>query len=91
MIALKVEKIGDKIAVVLTEEALQALGVQVGGTLHVEPAREGVLRAVTREYWVEDRAARGRAFLKRYNRALERLEPEPEPAESAGAANPQAP
>lgn len=75
MIALKVEKIGDQIAVILTEEALEALAAEVGGTIHVEPSRDGVLRTVTREFWVEDRAARGRAFLKRYTKALERLEP----------------
>jgi hypothetical protein len=75
MIALKVEKIGDQVAVILTEEALDALNVEVGGSIHVEPGPDGVLRAVTREFWVEDRAARGRAFLRRYTRALERLEP----------------
>jgi hypothetical protein len=74
MIALKVEKIGDRVAVVLTEEALAALNVEVGGAIHLEPSPDGVLRAVTKEYWVEDRSFRGRAFLKRYNRALERFE-----------------
>ncbi|HEY8616697.1 hypothetical protein [Phenylobacterium sp.] len=75
MIALKVEKIGDQVAVVLTEEALQVLGVEVGGTLHVEPSRDGVLCSTTQEVWVEDHHARGRAFLKRYNKSLQRLEP----------------
>ena len=76
MIALKVEKIGDQVAVILTEEALQVLGAEVGGTLHLEPSRDGVLCATTQEVWVEDHHARGRAFLKRYTKSLQRLEPE---------------
>lgn len=74
MIALKVEKIGDRIAVVLTEEALAALNLVVGDTLHVEPARNGVLREVTQEAWLDDPHARGRAFLRRYNKTFERFE-----------------
>ena len=74
MIALKVEKIGDQVAMVLTEEALEVLNLEVGGVLHLEPARDGeVLVSVHQEVWVEDPHARGRAFLKRYTRALERL------------------
>ena len=74
MIALKVEKIGDQIAVILNEEALDILNAKVGGLLHLEPTSEGhVLAAVTREVWVEDSHARGRAFLKRYNRTFEQL------------------
>jgi antitoxin component of MazEF toxin-antitoxin module len=74
MIALKVEKIGDRIAVVLTEEALAALNLGVGDVIHVEPARDGVIREVTRETWIEDPHARGRAFLRRYNKTFERFE-----------------
>ena len=74
MIALKVEKIGDQIAVILTEEALEVLNAEVGGTLHLEPARDGgVVVSVTQEVWVDDHHARGRAFLKRYNRTFQRL------------------
>jgi hypothetical protein len=74
MIALKVEKIGDQVAVVLTEEALQILDLEVGGTLHLEPGPDGVIASVTKEVWIDDPHARGRAFLKRYNKAFERLE-----------------
>lgn len=74
MIALKVEKIGDRIAVVLTEEALAALNLGVGDTLHVEPARNGVIREVAQETWLDDPHARGRAFLRRYNKTFERFE-----------------
>lgn len=74
MIALKVEKIGDQIAVILNEEAVDVLNAQVGGLLHLEPTTDGhVLAAVTKEVWVEDAHARGRAFLKRYNRSFEQL------------------
>ena len=74
MIALKVEKIGDQLAVILTEEALEVLNAEVGGVLHLEPAGDGgVLCAVTQEVWLDDHRARGRAFLKRYNRTFERF------------------
>lgn len=74
MIALKVEKIGDKVAIILNEEAIGVLNAQVGGMLHLEPTSDGhVLAAVTKEVWVEDPHARGRAFLKRYNRTFEQL------------------
>jgi len=74
MIALKVEKVGDKVAVILSEEALEILGAEIGGTLHLEPSADGAaLVAVTQEVWLDDPHARGRAFLKRYTRALDRL------------------
>ena len=74
MIALKVEKIGDQVAVILTEEAIELLNAEVGGVLHLEPSRDGVIASVTQEVWIDDPHARGRAFLKRYNKAFERLE-----------------
>ena len=73
MLALKVEKIGDRVAVVLSEEALAALNLAPGDTLHLEPSADGVIREVSRQVWIEDPHARGRAFLKRYTRALQRL------------------
>lgn len=74
MIALKVEKIGEQIAIILNEEAIDVLNAQVGGILHLEPTSDGhVLAAVTQEVWVEDPHARGRAFLKRYNRTFAQL------------------
>jgi len=73
MIALKVEKIGDRVAVVLTEEALAALNLAPGDTLHLEAGPDGAIRQVTRETWVEDPHARGRAFLRRYNKSFERM------------------
>lgn len=73
MIALKVEKIGDRAAVVLSEEALAALHLNVGDTLMLAPSGDGAFAALTREGWAEDPHARGRAFLKRYNRSFSQL------------------
>jgi hypothetical protein len=74
MIALKVEKLGDRVAVVLTEEAQQALHLNVGDTLCLEPSGDGAFNALTREGWADDPHARGRAFLRRYNKTFERFE-----------------
>ena len=73
MIALKVEQIGDRVAVVLTEDALKALHLAVGDTLQLEPNGDGSFHAVAREAWADDPHARGRAFLRRYNRSFARL------------------
>lgn len=70
MIALKVEKIGDRAVVVLSEAALAELHLNVGDTLMLAPSGDGAFTALTREGWAEDPHARGRAFLKRYNRSL---------------------
>jgi antitoxin component of MazEF toxin-antitoxin module len=70
MIALKVELIGDRAAVVLTEEVLAALHLSVGDTLQLEPSGNGAFNAVTREGWADDPHARGRVFLRRYTRNL---------------------
>lgn len=74
MIALKVEKIGDRVAVVLDERALEALHLNVGDTLQLQPSGDGTFTALTREGWAEDTHARGRAFLRRYNKSFEQLE-----------------
>lgn len=74
MIALKVEKIGDRVAVVLDEKALKDLHLNVGDTLQLLPSGDGAFTAVTREAWADDPHARGRAFLRRYNRSFGQLE-----------------
>jgi hypothetical protein len=74
MIELKVERIGDRVAVVLTEEVQVALRLKVGDTLQLAPTDNGTLQAATREGWIDDPHARGRAFLRRYNRTFERFE-----------------
>jgi hypothetical protein len=70
MIALKLERIGDQVVLVLDEAALAALNAQVGDTLHVEVAE---VRTAVRETWTEDSHARGRAFLRRYRRSFDQL------------------
>jgi hypothetical protein len=65
MIALKVEKLGDRLAVVLTEDALKTLHVSEGDLLCVETMAER-----DQPSWAEDPHARGRAFLRRYTRNL---------------------
>ena len=70
MISLKVEMIGDQAAVVLSQEALAALHLAVGDTLQLEATGNGAFHATAREAWVDDPHARGRAFLRRYNRSF---------------------
>jgi anaerobic selenocysteine-containing dehydrogenase len=70
MIALKVEKIGERIVAVLDDEAVASLGVRVGDTVRLEAVRDGAAS----EAWIDDPHARGRAFLRRYNRTFERFE-----------------
>jgi antitoxin component of MazEF toxin-antitoxin module len=73
MISCKLEQVGEFVALVLDDDAMAALNVQVGDTVHLEPDEDGVLRRVARETWAEDSHARGRAFLRRYRRTVERL------------------
>jgi len=73
MIALKGEKIGGQAAVILTDEALAALHLSIGDTLQLEPSGDGAFNAITREGWADDPHARGRAFLRRYNKSFEQL------------------
>lgn len=73
MIACKLERIGDRVALILDTDDLDALGARVGDTINLEPAAERVVRVTIQETWVEDAHARGRAFLKRYRRTFEQL------------------
>ena len=73
MISCKLEQVGDRLVLVLDEDALAALNARVGDTVNLETATDGVLRVAERETWVEDAHARSRAFLKRYQRTLDRL------------------
>jgi antitoxin component of MazEF toxin-antitoxin module len=80
MIALKVEKIGDRVAVVLTEDALAALHLAVGDTLQLEPSGDGAFHAVTREGWAEDPHARGGVPAALQPQLQPDLTPRPPPA-----------
>ena len=71
MISCTLEQVGDRFALVLDEDAVQALNLRPGDTVQLEPLAEGRLRIT--ETWVDDPHARGRAFLKRYTRSFSRL------------------
>ncbi len=73
MVALKVAKIGDALAVVLTEELREALGVSEGGTLYAEASDEGAVMLIGRDMSFEARRARGREFIKRYEKTFQAL------------------
>jgi hypothetical protein len=73
MISCKLERIGDRIALVLDDEAAAALNVREGDTVQLEPAPAGYRQVVGVETWAGDGHARGRAFLKRYRRTFEQL------------------
>jgi hypothetical protein len=73
MIASKLERIGDRLALILDADDLAALGAGIGDTVNLEPASDGIVRVSVQETWVEDAHARGRAFLKRYRRTFEQL------------------
>jgi antitoxin component of MazEF toxin-antitoxin module len=72
MISCQLEQIGDRLALVLDPDVVQALNLRPGGTVRLEVAGDGVLRVaqVESESWTEDPHARGRAFLKRYTRTI---------------------
>jgi len=73
MFTAKLDQVGGRVVLLLDEAALAALNAQVGDTISLEPASEGVLHVVARETGAEDAHARGRAFLKRYRRTFEAL------------------
>ena len=67
MIHLNVEKIGDRVAVILDAESQQLLGVGPGDTLILEEAGDAVRLTSA------DAVARGKAFVERYIRTFEAL------------------
>ena len=73
MVALKVTKVGNDLAVVLTGELSDALGVAEGGTLYAEQSEDGAVTLVAQEQSFETRRARGRAFVARYQKTFEAL------------------
>jgi hypothetical protein len=73
MISCKLEQMGDRLVLVLDEDAVTALNARIGDTVSLDPGPDRVLRVVERETWAEDTHARGRAFLKRYQRTLGQL------------------
>jgi len=73
MISCKLEQVGERLALILDEDAAEALHARIGDTLRLEPTAQGALQVVERETWAEDVHARGRAFLKRYRRNFDQL------------------
>jgi hypothetical protein len=73
MVALKVVRIGDDLAVVLTQELREALGVAEGGALYAEQSETGEVMLVTQDASFEARRARGRAFIKLYQKTFDAL------------------
>lgn len=73
MVALKIAKIGDELAVVLTDELCEALGVAEGGTLYAQASESGEVTLANRDMSFEARRARGRAFMARYRKTLAEL------------------
>lgn len=68
MVTLRVELIGDRVGVLLDEAARASLNVAVGDSVSLRPAAEETL--APKEIGDDGRHERGRAFLKRYRRAL---------------------
>ncbi|MDO8901124.1 MAG: hypothetical protein Q7V15_07205 [Phenylobacterium sp.] len=73
MVALRVTKVGDDLAVVLTEELRDALGVVEGGTLYAEVGEAGEFTLAGRDMSFEGRRARGRLLISRYRKTLDAL------------------
>ena len=73
MISCKLEQVGDRVVLVLDDDALAALNARVGDTVTLEAAADSVVRVTEQVTWVEDPHARGRAFLRRYRRTFEQL------------------
>jgi bifunctional DNA-binding transcriptional regulator/antitoxin component of YhaV-PrlF toxin-antitoxin module len=73
MVALKIAKIGEDLAVVLTPELREALGVAEGDTLYAEQSEAGGVTLVANDLSFEARRERGRGFIKRYGKTFEAL------------------
>jgi len=74
MIALKITRIGESVAIILNADALTALGAGVGDTVYIEHPHEGAAADAS----FDSRRQRSRYFLKRYQKTFEGLaEPRP--------------
>lgn len=71
MTTARLEKIGDRVGLILDEETCAALHASIGDVVHLHrtPAGELVLDGPDADY--DSRHGRGRAFLKRYQRSLQ--------------------
>ncbi|MBL8555616.1 MAG: hypothetical protein JNL41_15190 [Phenylobacterium sp.] len=73
MIVLKIEETEKGLAIVLTSEAQELLGATAGQDLGFEISEEGQLTIGRLDMSFEARRARGRAFLKRYDKTFQSL------------------
>ncbi|MFN3524270.1 MAG: hypothetical protein ACK4YQ_18645 [Phenylobacterium sp.] len=71
MIVLKLEQVGDRLGLILDEEARAELHAKAGEAVHLSRSADGELAAEIVETGQDDgRHERGRAFLKRYKKNL---------------------
>jgi hypothetical protein len=80
MLTLQLERIGDRIALILDETACAALNAREGDLVHLRRTPEGALALDGPDADYESRHERSRAFLKRYRRILDAYTPGPEDA-----------
>jgi len=73
MVALKIQKIGDSLTIVLTEEARALLGAREGDVLHLDSSEDQGITIAMAPPTLEERRERGRGFLRRYRATFEAL------------------
>ncbi|WP_374573033.1 hypothetical protein [Phenylobacterium sp.] len=74
MIVLKLEQVGDRLGVILDEDARAELHAKAGDAVHLSRTRSGELAAEIIETGQDDgRHERGRAFLRRYRKSIDSL------------------
>jgi hypothetical protein len=70
MIPLKVTQIGEDMALVLSDQARELLGVGDGDVVYVNVSEDGDLVLAKRDMSPQARRERGRAFLQRYRQTF---------------------
>ncbi|OHB30677.1 MAG: hypothetical protein A2790_23560 [Phenylobacterium sp. RIFCSPHIGHO2_01_FULL_69_31] len=73
MIVLKVKQTDEGLAIVLNPEAQDLLGAADGQSVGFQVSEDGQLTIGTLDMSFEARRARGRAFLKRYDKTFQAL------------------
>jgi hypothetical protein len=71
MTTARLEQIGDRVGLILDDEACAALQANVGDIVHLRRTPEGELVLDGPDADYDSRHGRGRAFLKRYQRSLQ--------------------
>jgi len=73
MITVQLERIGDRVGLILDEAACAALNAREGDLVHLRLTPEGGLTLEGPDADYDSRHGRGRAFLRRYRRALDAI------------------